>query len=390
MATRVGVGESRHRKGAEAGREAAAAAVARMGGGTASLVLVFATAGHDQDELLAGVRDVTGDAPLSGCSGAGVITRRGSDEGSRAVAVMAIASDRIAFDTLLIPGLGGDPAGAGRAIAAAAARCGRRDPRMLLLFPDGLTGNLTAFLRGLGEGLTSPLRVVGGAAGELHRFERTFQYHDGRVASDSVAAVLVSGGLAAEVAVAHGCDLLGVEHEITRADGAIVHEIDGRPAWAVLREYLDDPEAGFDATSVPYLCVAQILPSGGQVIRVPLRLERETGALFFPGELRPGDRVIMARRDADRVRDSATAAARAIRDARPGATPAFVLQFDCVGRGRLLYGEQVTEQLIAPVQRVFPEEVAWIGFHSYGEIGPHGGTTYFHNYTMVLCAIYDA
>ena len=33
---------------------------------------------------------------------------------------------------------------------------------------------------------------------------------------------------------------------------------------------------------------------------------------------------------------------------------------------------------------------SWIGLHTYGEIGPVAGRTWFHNYTAVLCALYAA
>ena len=33
--------------------------------------------------------------------------------------------------------------------------------------------------------------------------------------------------------------------------------------------------------------------------------------------------------------------------------------------------------------------VPWIGFHTYGEIAELGGQPYYHNYTVVLCALYE-
>lgn len=383
----VGVGESRIHRSWDAGRSAAAQALERIGGRLPSIVLVFANAGYDQEELIAGVRSVTGSVPLSGCSGSGVITQSGSDERSRAVAVMAIASETIAFDPFLVRGLSRDPEGCGRKLAARVVERGRPDARLLLVFPDGVTGNSTALLRGIEAGVSSPLAIVGGAAGEFHRFERTYQYHDGEVASDAVAAVLLSGAFTHEILVSHGCDLLGVEHVVTRAEGGTVHEIDGRPAWSVLREYLDEPGEELDAANVPYLCVAQPLGSGDFVVRVPLGLDRASGALFFPGELRTGDRVIMARRDVDDICAHALESARELMRRRKE-PPSLVLQFDCAGRGRLLLGEGVTPKLIDPVQRIVGKHVPWIGFHSYGEIAPRGARAYYHNYTMVLCALY--
>src|SRR5688572_1729332 len=88
MASWAGVGESRQRDARAAGREAAQAAVA--GRSDAELVCCLGTVGYELGELLVGVRGETGEVPLAGCTGAGVIGPGGSDEGAFAAAVMAV------------------------------------------------------------------------------------------------------------------------------------------------------------------------------------------------------------------------------------------------------------------------------------------------------------
>src|SRR5262249_5457389 len=143
--TRAAVGKSNNRRARNAGREAASSALSQISSSRAELVLVFATSGYDQVELLGGVTDIMGDTPLSGCSGEGLITQLGSDEGSYAVAVMAITSDRIQFDTYQVRGLSKEPRICGEALAEEMRRSNGRG-RCLLLFPDGLMGDSSAFL----------------------------------------------------------------------------------------------------------------------------------------------------------------------------------------------------------------------------------------------------
>jgi hypothetical protein len=348
-------------------------------------MLVFATAGHDQEPLLTAIRREAPYAALVGCTGAGVITRSGSDEGTHAVAVLAIASDRARFEALSEEGFSHDAEALGARLGEQVAAHDR--PRALFVFPDGLTGNTSAFVRGLERTAPPELLVFGGAAGELMQLTRTYQYAGPRVASDSVAALLVEGDLRFETEVSHGCRPLGLEHVVTRASGGTVFELDGRPAWEVLREYVDEPRETFSSYDVPYLALAQHLTDvDADVIRVPLGCDSATGALFFPGELPEGETVVMARRDEDDVIARAVDASRTL--ARRG-RPVFVLQADCTGRGRLLFGDSVTERVITPVQQGFADDVAWLGFHSYGELAPLGGRVRFHNYTMALCAAYD-
>ncbi len=423
MASRVGVGNSTNRQSAAAGREAAGAAMSNLGAQRPGLVLVFSTVGYDQVTLLRAITAVTGPAPLSGCSGEGVITLRGSDEGSHSVAVMAVASDQISFRTLHVRGVSRDPRGAAHRLCAEARHGGRpelgggvsaegganprkfplpqpgssctdADVRAMLLFPDGLTINCTELLEEIQRGLPYPITLAGGSAGDALRFERSFQYHDGEVDSDSLSAVLIGGRVCAEIAISHGSDLVGIERTVTRAEGGRVQEINGRPAWGELREFLGEAE-GISPLSLAYLCLAERLPGEGDpeygqyVVRVPLGLDRSTGTVFFPGGLATGARFQMARRNRDRIQQHALASVQRLAERHPGRQPLCVLQFDCAGRGRLLYGEHAGEAIVEPLQRALGKDVPWAGFHSYGEIGPLLGRSYYHNYTVVLCALYE-
>lgn len=389
MSLEASVGESAGRSSARAGADAARAA---LEGAPArrTLALVFATAGHDQAELLEGIRSVLGDVPLVGCTGSGVITRSGSDEGSHRVAVAILGGEGVRVDVVKAAGYGADSRAAATTIAAAMA--GKRRPCLALVFPDGLTGNASAFVAALADALGPDVPIFGGASGEMMRFERTFQYRDDEVLSDSVVAAFVHGDFEVDFAVSHGCSLLGVEHHVTRAEGSTVLELDGRPAWHVMREYVDATHADFSADVVPYLCLAQPLTPGASeseyVIRVPLGLDADRGALFFPGELPEGSVVQMARREVADVISRTHEAARALRSRHPGVEPLLVIQADCAGRGRLLFGDQVTRALVLPTQNAVSPLAPFIGLHSYGEIAPLHGRAFFHQYTLALAALY--
>ena len=69
MATRAGVGISRHHNPSIAGREAAEQALENAGIVNPDFVFMFGSMGYDQRTLLRAVRESTGGAPLSGCSG---------------------------------------------------------------------------------------------------------------------------------------------------------------------------------------------------------------------------------------------------------------------------------------------------------------------------------
>ncbi len=393
MTTRSGVGTNGSRDSREAGRDAALAALEALEGMPPSLVLVFATAGHDQQSVLDGAREVTGHAKLAGCSAEGVITHDGSFEVSHAVAVMVIGSDDLAFGTHSATGFARDAAGCARELARGIRERGD-EPAVVLLFPDGILGNCRELLAALEAELPWRPTILGGTAGDLLNFQQTWQYHDGQVKSDSVTAVTLSGRFDSEVVITHGCDLVGIPRTVTRAEHGFVYSIDDQPAWRLFKGYLDSETDSLEAMHVAHLLLAEHLPISPSgliddfTVRVPVKLDAEHGALYFAAGLETGTRVQVALRNEDKVCDRAIVAASELRARRGGQDPLFVLQFDCAGRGRLLLGDRVTERLIHPVQQVLGEAVPWIGLHTYGEIAPIEGRTYFHNYTAVLCGIY--
>jgi hypothetical protein len=391
MGTKVGVGRSRNRSSSAAAAEAMREASIALEGRPADLVLVFATAGHAQDELLDGVRAMAPRAKIAGCSGEGIITRGESEEVSHAIAVMALASDQIEADVFFAPSYVEDAEGAAEVLARAIEHS-RVKGKLLVLFPDGVGGNCRALIERLEARLPQRLPIVGGTAGDLLAFERTFQYHDGGVSSGGVTAVLFGGDVTPEFVVTHGCDLVGRERTITRARGEWVEAIDGEAAWSFFKPYLPEGVDGLDAMHVSHLLLGERLPSadalGGFTVRVPIRLDRSRGALYFAAGLREGTRVQLGLRNSEKVVHYAVAAAERLAATHPGRAPAFVLQLDCVGRGTILFGPETAERLIVPVQSVFPEGVPWIGFHTYGEIAPVSGRTWFHNYTAVYCAFF--
>ncbi|OFZ23039.1 MAG: hypothetical protein A2X94_13045 [Bdellovibrionales bacterium GWB1_55_8] len=392
----VGTGKSTSHDAHDAGREAALQAIQSLSGQQPGLLLVFGTAGYNQQELLDGIFEIAGQVPLSGCSTSGVITQAGSDESSHAVAVLAL-SHAAHYQTFQARGFGAHARICAEELSRKIRESAPRDARLLLLFPDGLTGNVTELVARIEATLPRSVKIAGGTSGELLKLNRTWQYHDGRAESDTVSAVLISGSVSAEVKVSHSCEPIGLEQTVTRAEGGWIYEIDGHPAWSVYKQYLDPQEKEPELLSmahVCYICLAEILPEpdpayGKYIIRCPLQVDHSTGALFFPGNIVKGTKVRMALRSAERAVSQALSTGRTILARHPGKKPALLLHFDCCCRARLLFGACSADAVIQPLQQLFGQEVPWFGFNTYGEIAAlDDGRTLFHNYSTVLCALY--
>ena len=70
---------------------------------------------------------------------------------------------------------------------------------------------------------------VGGAAGDNLTWDDTRTFGDGRVLSNGIVAVWINSARPMGVSVDHGWRPAGRPMLVTRAEGTIVHELDGTP-----------------------------------------------------------------------------------------------------------------------------------------------------------------
>src|SRR5918998_2169009 len=201
MAIKAGVGMSRHHNPNVAGREAAEQAMDRAGVDKPDFVFMFASIGYDQPSLLHAVREITGGAPLSGCSGEGTIGEEDSDESNFSVVVMAISSEELQWRNGLATGLSADSRAVGQRVAQELLPDLSPSTIGLFVFPDGMSvaldsffaANFDNFFAGMEEDLPSDrfLPLWGGGAGNNFNVKvPTYQYCDDDVVSDGVSYAL--------------------------------------------------------------------------------------------------------------------------------------------------------------------------------------------------------
>src|SRR5215216_4932588 len=243
MVTKAGVGMSRNHNPSVAGREAAEQALLKAGVAKPDFVFMFGSIGYDQRSLVRAVRETTRGAPLTGCSAEGTIDGDDADESNFSVVVTAISSDELHWTNGIATGLEDDPRAVGKQVAQDLQPHLSTDTIGMFVFPDGLTDYLEPFFAGLEENLPSDqfLPLWGGGAGNnMNLEEPTYQYCDDEVISGGVSYALLSGEAQAGWALSHGLMPIGSERKVTRSQGNVIYEIDGKPAIEVLKEYLPE------------------------------------------------------------------------------------------------------------------------------------------------------
>jgi hypothetical protein len=317
-----------------------------------------------------------------GCSTSGEICGGLLEDGSVAVGIARFASTDVRGATAVVSG-SHDSAAAGRVLAEQLVAPGLR---AVIVLSDGLGVNGSELIRGLNDRLPPGVVVTGGLAGDGSRFESTWVLDGPELRSGIVRAAGLYGP---EVRVGHGSkggwDIFGPERLVTRSEGSVLFELDGRPALDLYTEYLGELAAGLPATGLLFpIALRADLRDEERYVRTILAADEEARSLTYAGDVPQGHLAQLMRANFDRLIEGAGSAgvgAAAGHDA-----PVLAISISCVGR-RLVLGERTEEEVEAALE-VLPPGSAQVGFYSYGEIAPQAsGRCDLHNQTMTLTTI---
>jgi hypothetical protein len=381
---------SKRKNAFDAGREAMEKAMAKHPH-EPDIIWAFGAIRYNQRTLLKGIRSISKDIPVIGCTTDGEITSSGLS--SDTVAVLCLSADQIRFPTVSVPHLSKGSFEAGVKIGDALYDC---RCKYLQIFSDGLSGNATRVIDGIKKVLGDDIKIAGGAAGDGGQFRCTYQYGDDRILTDSIVAVGFAGDFHYGVGVGGGWTPFGVAKRVTKSIDNIVYELDGQPALQVYEKFLGKYAALLPSVGVEYP-LALLGPDGnieenGYVLsRATMGVDREKGAIRFAGDVPEGAFVKMTMGSEQDVIQAAQKAAEdaicQLKKKRPTAMPKAVFIYSCMAR-KIVLGSKAGEEF-SHVKKGVGADTPTIGFYTYGEYAPVGKTNMscFHNETITLTVI---
>lgn len=404
MATKLATGICKGEDSEKVAKEAVSQAMTKLDGDQVDLAMVYCSSRYDYKKVVNVVRATTNKAPLIGCSTAGEFTEDKVESGS--IAVGLLSSDEIKFFTAIADGVREKPELVARTLANKLPAIVEGYPNLTaILLVDGLTG--------LGEEiavLTSQVfeqvfvekvKFVGGAASDDMQFKETFVFSDDTVATNSASICLLASKKPLFTAVKHGHMPLTRPLKITRAEGNILYEVNGRPAWEVWKEEtaesarmlgIDTEElkapAEFAKFFSNYMLGLATGEEGEYKIRWPVSINEDGSLNFTCGIVEGSTFCIM---DGSNIEYQINAVEEAARTAKQSAQSAghtvfagFIV-FECVVR-QLMLGDRFFESLDRS-KKVLPG-VPILGWETYGEIRLKPGQfSGFHNTTSVVILI---
>jgi hypothetical protein len=353
-----------------------------------TLVLAFgASEFADQPAPFAELARALPDAVLLGCSTSGEIAGSQVHDASISVAVAKFEHTALRRAATEVRGAQ-DSWAAGARLAQQLLAPGLR---AVFVLSDGLHVNGTPLVAGLTQNLPQGVAISGGLAGDGSRFLRTWVLDGASPAQQRICAVGLYGE---RLRLGHGHEGgwsdFGPQRRITRSEGNVLFELDGKPALDLYKAYLGERAADLPGAALLFPLSLRREGGGEPLVRTILGIDEVQRSLTFAGDMPQGGIARLMRTHNDHLIDSAgLAVARATQGLGAEDTP-LVVSVSCVGR-RLVLGER-TEEEVETVVEGAPCRAGHVGFYSYGEIAPAlaGGCSDLHNQTMTVTVFSEA
>ncbi len=398
---KVGIGYANGADGVASGRRVAEKAFRDGNIKNPSLVIAFAGGRIDHFDFFSGIRSVVGNnLPVIGGSAIGVITNHEISYGGYPSVAAVIEPDNLHIEMGVAGELDKDEKMAGESLGARFSDTGK----LLLMFYDSIKKGPTEngppvmnasppLIRGIEKRVRHNIPILGAGLIGDYGFGTTYQYCGSYVTSQSVVGLMLGGKFTPHYRVMHGCiPKDGIYHRVTKAEGPVIYELDGRPIVKIIDEQYGSLEwrkqtpvnrltlainhgekyGDFTETDFVNRLISGALPD-------------EKGIVLFEPDISEGDEVLFMLRNGAMMIDSVKKNTRELFDEilSRGEKPSFALYIDCAGRTSA-YSETLYEEALEVQQICNRYSVPLLGFYSGVEIAPVKGISRGLDWTGVL------
>ena len=202
----------------------------------------------------------------------------------------------------------------------------------------------------------------------------------GQFYENGLSGVLLSSRISVITGLTQGCTPLAARHTITRSEGNILAELDGRPALDVFKEDIGVALAEDLSRVAGYIFVGLPVPgsdTGDYLVRNLMGIDPNEKLLAIGDNLEDDAPIMFCRRDADTAHEDMIRMLTDLRKRAKGRQIKGGVYYTCLGRGRHQFGEHSEElKLIQEQLGDFP----LVGFFANGEISHNR----LYGYTGVL------
>jgi hypothetical protein len=403
---KIGIGFGNIADARASGRAVAEGALNSVSIDRPDLVVAFCSGKLAHAEFFEGLQMVFGrSVPIIGGSAVGIITPHTLSYTGHPAGAMAIQSDEIRCQIAAADRLDEGEKDAGRRLAQQLKRS--PEDRLLLFFYDSIKkpstprsapvmNASTPLIEGIFEVLGTGIPIFGAGLIGDYAMQSSAQFCGTSVASEMAVGALLSGGFRVHHRIMHGCTPLdGTYHRVTKATGACIYELDGRPVVPMIDELYGDRDwrrkSPVDLLTVGVYHGGKYtgFEEGRYVNRLIIgALPEGEGICLFEPDIEEGSEIQFMLRDADKMLSSARRNAGELLEQiqADGHKAQLGFYIDCAGR-TASYSNTMTEEA-AEVQLAFNRHgCPLFGFYSGVEVAPFLNKSRGLDWTGVLITV---
>lgn len=369
-------------------------------------VIAFCGGRVDHDAYFKGLQTLVGNkVPIIGGSAIGIITNRHLSYDGFPAGAAIIESDTLEHIEGYANNLHKNEKLAGQRLAEKLSNT--IDGKLLLTFYDSIKNAPTektppvinaspSLIEGIEEKLKLKVPIIGAGLVGDYEFNVTKQFCGSSVESQCVVGSLLAGDFKPYFSIMHGCvPKDGIYHTITRAEGPVLYEVDGKPVIDMIDDQYGSTEW---STQMPVRRLTIGLNHGekfeefreNQFVNRLIAgvLPDREGILLFEPDLVEGSEILFMLRNNKMMMESVQKNSAELFEKimAKGEKPVFGLYIDCAGRTAIL-SETLTEEA-SEVQNIFNRYNAPLfGFYSGVEVAPLLGRSRGLDWTGVLLVL---
>lgn len=359
------------------------------------LIILHASIGHNFSEMMKQAKEMAPHAKILAASCCGVVGTEGVSESLKDMAVMAVKGKE--FAVAQTDGIFGNNSYEKALEIAQSLKNQQSNINMVYFMASGIDIANDLCIKAFENVFGPDVTIFGATSSDNMKGFISYQAIDDNVYEHAAFAVGFSDTtLKIETQATHGFKAIGEPLVVTKSNGNIIEEINGKPAWQEYSNRLGLSEDSTCGDTIPIGALGERLSDelakeygNNHILRVVTK--HDGNKMYYATECPVGTKLWLTIRDEELIFSDMDRMVNEINKRLDGKKPVAIFHADCLARGRFLFNKIIKEELVGKMQ--FPFYVdgicpPWLGMYGFGEFARLGGKNEYHNYTTALYVIY--
>ncbi|MDD3413858.1 MAG: FIST N-terminal domain-containing protein [Lachnospiraceae bacterium] len=260
----------------------------------------------------------------------------------------------------------------------------KEDLKHVFVLSEGLNMNGSKLVEGLRENNETHVPITGGLSADKVLFKNTYIIANDYAKQNQIVVAAFYGDIKTGCASMGGWDTFGIERIVTKADGNVLYEMDGKPVLDLYKEYLGDLANDLSKNVLLFPLSIRERDSGYSFVRTVAAIDEEKKSLAFAGDIPVGSYCRLMKSNPYNLVEGSKQAISLSKEMIGESKIDLAILISCIGRKLVL--KQMVDDEVQVVEDTVGKDTAITGFYSYGEISPYqkDTTCEFHNQTMTI------